>query len=251
MSSKKATKSVLQKIADAFKAEPTNLAGKQWGYPQANKLTGEFVHPNTTNSGRTPHAASAEEAGVKTRSFPKTPNDKFLGFESHIAHKLDAKLGMDKVEGSGIYEKGRNKLHPHSSDAEQELADGNFYWDKAGYKTPRRHVLDVPVYADPDFHVPIKMGPTSGTEKVGGKTKKEIFDDLINKGRDYEPNARAKARGENYVERKPPQSPKTDAQVAEQAVGDITKVGLVGGTAAGATAVGRSIWSQQKDANRK
>ena len=45
--------------------------------------------------------------------------------------------------------------------------------------------------------------------------------------------------------------PPTSAEIAEKAIGDVAKIGLASGTAAGATAVGRSIWSQQKDANRK
>ena len=242
MSAKSGVKKVLQDITEAFEKKKLNLLK---GPTLDETPTLRFGGGEPELDGR----SLIESKGFEARSYPKTPNDKFLGYEEHGAKKLFEHHGVDAVKGTGVLDTSINFVG--RGQGGRGGANLPHYFDTDGYATPTKHRIKVPVYADPDFNVPIKMGPTSGTEKVGGKTKKEIFDDLINKGRDYEPNARAKARGEPFTEPKAPSPAKSFSEVGENAVGDIAKIGAIGGTVAGATAVGRSIWSQQKDATRK
>jgi hypothetical protein len=240
--SRKGTKSILKRIVDSVRKEPLNMAdGRGAGIPTIQLFSDPKYKSNVEK---------AVEQGFEVRSHPKTPNDTFLGHDTRRTKETIEKFGSDEVRDSGVFELPINELgHRNPRTGYQEGTMKGFIWDKKGYAQEVPRHIQVPLYADKGVDLGI-MKDVKKPERLGGKTKKEIFDDLINSGRDYEPNARAKARGE-YVTKPTASTPRrTDAEVAEKAIGDIAKVGLAGGTAAGAAAVGRSLWSQQKDKAR-
>jgi hypothetical protein len=240
-SSKSASKGFVEKIVDAMKKKPTNMADGRGAHVPTIRLGGEWKSD----------VEKALEQGFEVRSYPKTPNDTYLGSESRMTKETIKRYGNDAVRDSGVFERPSNQLghrNPHTGHQRSKM-DG-FVWDKKGYAMEVPNYIEVPLYADKGVNLGI-MKDVKKPEMLSGKTKNQMMKDLINQGRDLDPNGRAKARGEYVTKAKPSGPARTDSEVAEQIVGDLGKVGLVGGTAAGGLAVGRSIWSQKKDASRK
>jgi hypothetical protein len=238
---RKAAKGVIQRIADAIKnrKDPVNMADGTGTHVPTIRL----VHGNWKS-----HAEMAQEQGFELRSFARTPQDTFLGFESRRTDETIKKHGPEALRDSGILERPINKVGDKTPKTGRDNTPmRGFIWDKNGYAQQVPSTIQVPLYADKGVN--LGNGGGAKPEKLGGKTKGKLFQQLIDKGRDYEPNARAKARGE-YVTKPKPVEPKSFSEVGEKAVGDIAKIGLAGGTAAGVVGSGVSYWTKKKESDR-